>query len=484
MTPPDRYGHTLLVDLYELTMMQGYFLAEQPQELVFDMFFRNQPFNGGYAVLAGVGTLVDHLRAVRFTGDDIDYLRSLGMFREPFLAYLRDFRFAADIYAMREGDIVFPKEPLFRVRGTAMEAQFIESALLAIVNFQTLIATKACRISDAARGKPVLEFGLRRAHGVDGALAAARAAFIGGVKATSNTLAGKRYKIPVKGTMAHSWIMSFPSEQAAFDAFANIYPDSAILLVDTYDTFRSGLPAAIETLTRLKAAGHTGYGIRLDSGDLEYMSRKSRETLDDAGLTEAKIVVSSELDEYIIESLLGKNAPIDSFGVGTRLVTAHGSPALTGIYKLAAQKKEDTYEPRIKLSDNPEKMTNPHVKNVLRLYNRGEMRGDLLFLEEEREEILTRAERRDPLLLIHPEYDYKRKILDEYDSYRVMLQPLMKGGEVIPPPETISSLQEQTHAGLRSLDRSYRRFLNPHIYKVSLTERLMRLKRSLIEQHG
>ena len=308
---------TLLTDFYELSMMQGYLLQKENPGVVFDMFFRRQPFGGGFAVFAGLEDLLKYVSALAFSQEDLAYLESLGAFRPEFLDYLAGFRFTGDIWAMDEGTLAFPGEPLVRVHGSLMETQLIESALLAIINFQTLIATKSARVRQAANGGTVIEFGLRRAQGVDGALSASRAAFIGGAHATSNTLAGKNFGIPVRGTMAHSWVMAFGSEREAFEKYAEIYPDGALLLIDTYDTLGSGIDNAIAIGKRLTAEGHRNFGVRLDSGDLEYLSKKVRQRLDDAGLKEARIVASNELDENIIHQLITQGAPIDIWGVGT-----------------------------------------------------------------------------------------------------------------------------------------------------------------------
>ena len=333
MTTPDgSTSLTLLTDFYELSMMQGYLLQKENPRVVFDMFFRRQPFGGGFSVFAGLEAVLRYISALTFSQEDLAYLESLGAFHRGFLDYLADFRFSGDIWAMDEGTLAFPGEPMIRVHAPLMEAQLIESALLAIINFQTLIATKSARVRLAANGGTVIEFGLRRAQGVDGALSASRAAFIGGASSTSNTLAGKHFGIPVKGTMAHSWVMAFASEREAFEKYAESYPDGALLLIDTYDTLGSGIENAIAVGRKLKAAGHGNFGVRLDSGDLEYLSKKVRQLLDEAGLTDALIVASNELDEHIIHQLITQGAPIDVWGVGTNLVTARGirrSPAST-----------------------------------------------------------------------------------------------------------------------------------------------------------
>ena len=356
----------LLTDLYQLTMVQGYFLRRRDPLVAFELFFRRAPFGGSYALLAGAEEAVDMVSALRFTPDELAYLRSLELFREEFLAFLAGWRFRGALHAVPEGTAVFPGEPLLRVTARLTEAQLVESMLLNMINFQTLIATKAARIVQAAGGGPVLEFGLRRAQGRDGALSAARAAYIGGVQGTSNVAAGQRYGIPVGGTMAHSWIQSFASEQEAFDCFAEFYPDRAILLVDTYDTLASGIPHAIPALTRLQAQGRGGFGVRLDSGDLGPLSRAVRARLDAAGLQRAQIVASNDLDEARISALRAAGAPIDVWGVGTRLVTAYDDPALGGVYKLVAVRDGGAWQPSAKRSEESGKATLPGIKQVVR----------------------------------------------------------------------------------------------------------------------
>ncbi len=474
----------LLTDLYELTMMQGYFFYKRNLNVVFDMFFRYQPFKGGYSIFAGLEPLIKTILNLRFTDKDIDYLDKLGFFKPSFLKFLSSFKFNGDIYSVEEGEIVFPKEPLIRVHGNIIEAQIIESILLNIINFQTLIATKAARIVEAAKGKIILEFGLRRAQGIDGAISASRAAFIGGVSSTSNVFAGKLFDIPVKGTMAHSWVMAFDSELEAFKKYAKLYPKNTILLVDTYDTLKNGIPSAIKILKKLKKLKIKNFGIRLDSGDLEYMSKQARIVLDKAGLKEAKIVVSNELNEYIIEQLINKKAPIDFFGVGTNLVTAQGDSSLSGVYKLVAKKTKNGYVPSIKVSNTPEKTTNPLVKDILRIYdNKNFMIGDLIFLEEEKENIHNILKNRQPLIFYHPEYDYEHIKIDSYKTHRILLKNIIKNGKLNYEFPDLKTIQQKTKNNLETLHPSYKRLLNPHIYKVSLTEKLMNTKIELIRKY-
>ena len=459
-------------------MMQGYFLQQRNPQVVFDLFFRRQPFGSGFAVFAGLETALRFVQDVCFTEEDLSYLQGLGSFRPEFLDYLRGMRFHGDIWSMEEGTLAFPGEPLLRVHAPLIEAQLLESALLAIVNFQTLIATKAARVRLAANGRSVIEFGLRRAQGIDGALAASRAAFIGGASATSNTLAGKRYSIPVRGTMAHSWVMVFDGEREAFERYAEAYPDNALLLIDTYDTLGSGIENAIAVGKRLKEAGHRGFGVRLDSGDLEYLSKRVRARLDAEGLEEAVIVASNDLDEAIIHQLTTRGAPIDVWGVGTNLVTGAGDPALTGVYKLAARETSGRFEPTIKVSNNPEKVTNPGVKQVWRFVTlEGSPLADLICLTEET------LEGGRPHTFHHPHGDYRSFTLKEYGGMTPLLKRAMAAGQIVGSLPELPELQARTLRQLQALDATYKRLINPHEYKVSLSSRLSELKAGLIRQH-
>ncbi len=418
---------SLLTDFYELTMMQGYFFNCPDDRGVFEMFFRRQPFQGGYTVFAGLGPLLEAIVGLRFTEEEIAYLDSRGVFKKEFLDYLAGFRFRGDIHGVPEGTVVFPNEPLLRVRGNLMEAQMIESVVLNCVNFQSLIATKTARIVSVAGEKPVMEFGLRRAQGTDGALAAARAAFIGGASSTSNTLAGKMYGIPVSGTMAHSWVMNFDSELEAFRKYAALYPDRCVLLVDTFDTLKSGIPNAIDVFRELRENKPSLMAVRIDSGDLEYLSKKVRAMLDGSGFRDVKIFVSSDLDEWIMRQLIDSGSPIEAWGVGTRLVTGWNDPALTGVYKIVATEKGGQVDPRIKISNQAEKITNPGVKNIMRFYNdRGQMLADLIYLEDEERELEEAIEGRAPVRFNHPATEYAQFILKDYASARRLLAPVMK----------------------------------------------------------
>jgi nicotinate phosphoribosyltransferase len=458
-------------------MMQGYFLHKENPRVVFDMFFRRQPFGGGFSVFAGLESALDLIGSLAFSPDDLDYLGSLAVFRKEFLDYLSDFRFRGDIWSMDEGTLAFPGEPLVRVHASLMEAQLIESVLLAVLNFQTLIATKAARIRLAANGGAVIEFGLRRAQGIDGALSASRAAFIGGATASSNTLAGKRFGIPVRGTMAHSWIMAFASEREAFEKYAEIYPDGAILLIDTYDTLGSGIENAIAVGEKLKKAGHSNFGVRLDSGDLEYLSKLVRTRLDQAGLVDARIIASNELDEHIIHQLITRGAPIDSWGVGTNLVTGGGDPALTGVYKIAAKQVGNEWVPTIKVSNNPEKVTNPGIKQIWRfLDRRGSPLADLICLEGEM------PVPGGSYTFHHPMGDYRSFTMADYKEITPLLGLRMKEGRVAGELPGIATIQARTRGELDRLDDTYKRLINPHVYKVSLSDGLSELKSRLIRE--
>ena len=379
---------TLLTDLYEMTMMQGYFKSANHDVAVFDAFYRKNPCDGGYAICAGLDQVIDYIKNLHFSAEDISYLRGLHIFDEDFLSYLETFRFSGDIYAIPEGTLIFPREPLIKVIAPIMEAQLVETAILNIINHQSLIATKAARVCYAAGSDGVMEFGLRRAQGPDSGTYGARAAVIGGCKGTSNVLAGQLFDVPVLGTHAHSWIMSFPDEYTAFKTYANLYPSACILLVDTYDTLKSGVPHAIRVFREMREAGIplTYYGVRIDSGDLAYLSKQIRKMLDDAGFPDAVISASNDLDEYLIESLKLQGAEITSWGVGTNLITAKDNPAFGGVYKMAAIQKEDgNFVPKIKISENSEKITNPGNKTIYRIYDKatGKIRADLICLADE-----------------------------------------------------------------------------------------------------
>lgn len=473
---------SLLTDFYELTMMQGYFLNSRDDEAVFEMFYRYQPFGGGYSIFAGLDPLLDSIADIRFGDEELGYLESLKMFRKEFLDYLSGFSFMGDIYSVREGCAVFPNEPLVRITGNLMETQLAESMVLNFINFQTLIATKTARIVDIAEDKPVMEFGLRRAQGVDGAISATRAAYIGGADATSNTLAGKLYNIPVSGTMAHSWIMSADSELESFRKYAELYPARCVLLVDTLDTLKSGVPNAITVFRELEKKNPELMAVRIDSGDLEYLSRKTRKMFDEAGLKRVKIFVSSDIDEWIIKQIKNGGAPVDAWGVGTRLITGGNDPALPGVYKIVARKSGGMLRPCIKISNQTEKITNPGQKNIMRFYQDGFMLCDLLYLEDEAAELKSVIERGAPIRFNHPATDYAGFTLKTYDHAEPLLEKVMEKGKRIIPAVPLSEIRAFRKKGIDSLDSTYRRLLNPHTYKVSLSDRLKKLKTSLIRE--
>ncbi|TVR34942.1 MAG: nicotinate phosphoribosyltransferase [Spirochaetaceae bacterium] len=470
-----RHTSALLTDLYELTMVQGYHHYELNPQVVFDMFFRRQPFQGGFSVFAGLQELIDTLEGLRFSSQDIEYLRGLGTFTDRFLTFLADFRFTGDLYAVPEGTVVFPQEPLVRVHSSLIEAQLIESLLLNILNFQTLIATKAARIYLASNKGKVLEFGLRRAQGIDGAMSASRAAFIGGAAATSNTLAGKRYGIPVSGTMAHSWVMAFQTEREAFERFAELYPDGTTLLIDTYDTLGSGISNAIAVGRKLCADGHP-FAVRLDSGDIQYLSGKVRAELDAAGLTQARIAASNELNEEIIHQLVSAHSPIDLWGVGTHMVTGGSESSFSGVYKLAAQQIDGRFEPRMKVSDNPEKSTNPGVKQVHRFYdNRMSPLADLVTFEDEVIELGKTYN------FHHPYMDYRKRRLSTTTRVEPLIQLQMKEGKAVRDPLPLEEIQRNSKHNLDALDPTFTRIINPHIYKVSISDRVKDSKQAMLK---
>jgi nicotinate phosphoribosyltransferase len=466
----------LFTDFYELTMAQGYWKNGLDKQAVFDVFFRRQPFNGGFSVFAGLDPLLDILANFRFSENDLDWLAAQGRFEPAFLDYLKDFRFRGTVHAIPEGEIVFPQVPLLRIHGGLIEAQLIEGLVLNMINFQSLIATKSARVAIAAKNHQLMEFGLRRAQGFDGAMSASRAAFIGGVHGTSNTLAGKTYGIPVMGTMGHSWIMAFRSELEAFEAYSNLYPDATVFLIDTFDTLESGIKNAITVGRRLVAAGHR-FGVRLDSGDIDYLSRVVRSELDAAGLQGAFIAVSNELDENIIEHLVAEGAPIDVWGVGTHMVTGGSESAFTGVYKLAAIERDGVMVPTMKLSDNPDKTTNPGIKNAYRFHDANGMAvADVLALEHEDLSAVTKR------TFHHPSLDPRRFAFLPCTAPRRLLEPVMRDGHRLRPPRALEAIRADRAAALATFDHTYCRFLNPHIYKVSITEELRKLKMDLMER--
>ena len=469
----------LITDFYELTMMQGYFIKKHNPRVVFDVFYRNNPFNGGYTIFTGLEEVIDALEGFRFSDNDIEYLRNLNLFREDFLDYLSTYHFSGDLYAFEEGTPAFPGEPLVRIETNLMDAQLIESFILNQLNFQTLIATKACRMTYATKGKgSIMEFGLRRAQGEDGAHIASRASFIGGTKVTSNTYAGRKYNIPVAGTMAHSWIMSFDSEEEAFREFAEIYPDNAIFLIDTYDTLGSGIDAAIKVGLELKAKGKN-MGVRIDSGDLSYLPRVIRDRLDQAGLDEATICVSNDLTEEIIQTLVSDGVPIDSWGIGTHLVTGGSQASLNGVYKLAAKEKDGVFEPTMKMSNSFEKTTNPGIKQVYRFHDAsGNAVADLIALNDEKIECGKAYTYYHPFSMA----DYFVMKPQNYHTIRPLLNLKMKDGKRVSQKRDIREIKNFVQVSLLQFHKSYKRQINPHIYKVSLSENLKELKLNLIKE--
>lgn len=468
----------LLTDLYELTMMQGYLRYGMRHRAVFDMFFRRPPFNGGFTVFAGLKDLLESLESIRFSREDLEYLDSLGLFGQDFLDYLADFRFTGDVWAMPEGTTVFPHEPLVRIHTTIIEGQLIESMVLNTLNFQTLVATKTARIYLASGCGKIAEFGLRRAQGRDGALSASRAAYIGGAGATSNTLAGRTFGIPATGTMAHSWVMAFENERQSFEKYADVYPNTTTLLIDTYDTLGSGIENAIAVGKRLHAEGKP-FAVRLDSGDLQYLSKEVRKRLDEAGLEDAKIAVSNELDEQIVHQLVAAGSPIDLWGVGTQLVTGGGDSALTGVYKLAAKEAPDgRFVPTMKVSDNPEKSTNPGIKQVYRFYSDADMPiADLIALESED------MQPGKPYTFYHPAVDYRKFKLTNYERIEPLLVKMMENGEPTRQCPTLQDIQKNTFRELDRLDETYKRIINPHIYRVSISKRIKQIKQDFLAQY-
>ena len=469
---------TLLTDLYQLTMMNGYYEKNVHEDVVvFDMFFRKNACKGGYTIVCGIEQLVEYIENLKFSESDLDYLKTLNLFSDKFLDFLRDFKFTGDIYTVEEGTVMFPNEPIIRIKAPLYQAQLIETALLTIINFQSLIATKASRVCFAAKDDPVFEFGLRRAQGPDAGTYGARAAIIGGCTATANVLAGKMFNIPVVGTHAHSWVQKFDNELDAFEAYAKIYPNNCLLLVDTYDVLKSGMPNAIKVFKELKAKGHKPLGIRLDSGDLDYLSKECKNMLTEAGFEDVRITASNDLDEYCISNLKSSGSPINSWGVGTKLITSSDSPSLGGVYKLVASYKDGKYDPKIKISEDPEKITNPGYKKVVRIYNtQGHAEADLIMLEDES------IDTTKPLTIFHPVYKWKTKTFTNY-TIKELLKPLYINGECKYEKKSVIEIQEYTRNELNTLWREYKRLLYPQTYKVDLSENLCTLKESMLDSN-
>ncbi len=468
---------TMLTDFYELTMADGYFETGMAENIAyFDMFFRKVPDGGGFAIMAGLEQTIDYLKNLKFTEEDIEYLRSKNMFCEDFLEYLRNFEFKCDVWAVPEGTPIFPHEPIVTVRGPVMQAQFVETMILLTINHQSLIATKANRIVRAAKGRPVMEFGTRRAHGAEAAIFGARAAYIGGCAGTACTIADRDYGIKALGTMAHSWVQMFPDEYTAFKKYAEIYPQNCTLLVDTYNVLKSGVPAAIRVFKEMKPES---MGIRIDSGDVTYLTKKARKMLDDAGLQDCKIVVSNSLDEYIIRDVILEGACIDSFGVGERLITAKSEPVYGGVYKLAALETNGELIPKIKISENVEKITNPGFKGLFRLYDKttGKARGDVITVAGE-----TIPEQ-DEYVIFDPNAVWKKTRVTNY-TVRNLQVPIFKEGKCVYESPSIEEIKAYCKGQIDTLWDETLRFENPQTYYVDLSQKLWDMKNRLLEEHS
>ena len=473
---------TMLCDFYELTMGNGYFVSGMQDKIVyFDAFYRQNPDNGGFAVVAGLEQIVEYINNLHFDDDDIAYLRSKNCFSEEFLQYLANFKFTGDIWAIPEGTVVFPGEPLLTVRATAIQAQFVETYILMILNHQSLIATKAARITRASKGRAVSEFGSRRAQGADAAILGARAAYIGGCGSTACTISDEVYGVPAGGTMAHSWVQMFDTEYEAFETYCKIYPNNATLLVDTYNVIESGIPNAIKAFNNvLKPLGITKCGIRIDSGDITYLTQKVRKMLDDAGWNECKIIISNSLDEYLIRELIRQGACVDAFGVGERLITAKSDPVFGGVYKLCAVEDDlGRIIPKIKISENVGKITTPHFKKVYRLRGRdtGKAEADLICLYDEV------VDDTKPIELFDPDHTWKRKILENYTATELQV-PIFKGGKQVYLLPALEEIRAHCKAEIEGMWDEVRRFSNPHNYYVDLSEKLWKLKQKMLQEKG
>lgn len=469
---------TLLTDLYQLTMMNGYSKNGQMDKIaVFDVFYRG--IGNNYAVACGLEQVVEYITNLHFEDEDIQYLRSQNLFGEEFLTMLKDLKFTGDVYAVPEGTIVFPQEPILTVKARLFEAQFIETAILCILNHQTLIATKAARIVYNAKDGAVAEFGLRRAQGPDAGIYGARAAIIAGCKSTSNVLAGQMFNVPISGTHSHSWVMSFKTEIEAFRAYAQMYPQKCLLLVDTYDSLASGVPNAITIFNEIRQKGYEPIGIRLDSGDLAYLSRKAREMLDAAGFPNAKICASGDIDENVLQSLATQNACIDTWGIGTKLITSMDCPSLGGVYKMSAIEENGVLQPKIKMSDTPAKITNPGFKKIVRFFDKesGKTLADVIALREENFESMTEYE------LFHPDFTWKRKTITNFYTKDIMQNIIVDGALVYKLP-TVTEIADYHKNCFAEFWNEYKRMLNPHMYKVDLSQKLYDLKQKLMSEHN
>ena len=478
----ERENMTMLCDFYELTMANGYFLTGKKDTIsYFDVFFRSIPDKGGFAITAGLADVVDYIQNLRFTEEDIAYLRSKKLFNEKFLDYLRSFRFTGDIWAIPEGTPVFPNEPILTVRAPSIEAQFIETYVLLALNHQSLIATKANRIVRAAEGRVVLEFGSRRAQGASGAINGARACYIAGVNGTACTISDERYGVPAGGTMAHSWVQMFDSQYEAFKKYCEIYPHNATLLVDTYNTLRSGIPDAIRAFNEvLRPQGITKCGIRIDSGDMAYLTRKAREMLDEAGWPECKISVSNSMDEYIIKDILNQGAQIDLFGVGERMITAKSEPVFGGVYKVCAvEDAQGKIVPKIKVSENVGKITNPHYKKVWRFYGRdtGKAIADYLSVYDETVDDSGDFE------IFDPENVWKRKVVYDFEAKQLQV-PIFQKGKLVYELPSLEQIRAYCAAQVDTLWDEVKRFDNPHSYYVDLSQKLWDIKQAMLLEAG
>lgn len=471
---------TMLTDFYQLTMMNGYLKSDKKDEImIFDMFYRKNPNDGGYTIVCGINEVIDYIENLKFEEEDIQYLKSLNTFDEKFLEYLRDFKFDGEIYAVEEGTIMFPNEPIIRVKAKAMQAQLVETTILCIINFQTLIATKASRICYSAMGDSVMEFGLRRAQAPDAGLYGAKAAVIGGCIGTSNVLAGQKFDIPVLGTHAHSWIQSFDSELEAFRAYAKAYPTKTVLLLDTYDTLNSGIRNAITVFNELREQGYEPLGVRIDSGDLEFLSKEIRKILDSAGFENVKITASNDLDENTITSLKNQGAQIDIWGVGTKMITSFDWAALGGVYKLCAVVRNGQMIPKIKISEDPNKINNPGYKNIYRIYDKNDnkAKADLIVLDEE---VINENE---PLTIFDPIHTWKKMTFEDFYVKKLLL-PLFIDGKCVREKRDIKDIKRYTDEEKESFWIQYRRNKNPQIYKVDLSKKLWNMKNDLLENRN
>mgnify|MGYP000040441489 FL=1 len=468
-------NESILIDFYEFTMAYGYFKQGFKNKIAtFDLFFRSFPDKGGYAIFAGLESIINYVENLTFSREDIDYFREKKIFDEEFLDYLNNFRFSGDIYAMKEGSVIFPNEPIIIVKAPIIEAQLLETFILQAFNHQSLIATKSSRLKESAGSKLLIEMGARRAHGSTSANLGARAAYIGGVDATSNTMADRLYHVPAMGTMAHSWVQSFNSEYEAFKAYATEFPHNSTFLIDTYDTLKSGLPAAIKVIKEiLIPADAQSFAVRIDSGDLAYLSRETRKILDNHGLQACKIVVSNALDEYLIQNLLNQGAPIDAFGVGERLITAKSDPVFGGVYKLTSLENEGKLEPKLKLSENPNKMTTPGFKNIFRIYSEGYAQADLITLHDE---IMDPTQ---PLTIFDPIQPWLQKTFESFEA-KPQLHPIFKNGNKAYKSPSIDAIKSFKNNSLNEFWPEIKRFYFPHQYHVDLSKSLWELKQTMI----